>query len=362
MTEFVVIGLSVAILFVLWKSRWNYRALPELPAVDNRQPPDLTVVIPARNEAHQIARAVASFQGVPVIVVDDHSTDNTVGIAQAAGAKVIAAPPLAAGAKGKPNACFAGAAQVGTKWILFVDADTWYEKRFAASIVNYAFEHNLQIVTAFLKQICHTLSENMLLPYAFALYFCGVSAAKVNSAQSSDALANGQCLLFERAAYEAIRGHASVIDSVIEDVAIAAEAKRHGLRIRVVRAEHLGSVRMYDSFAAIWKGFQKNSFVFLTTNPGTGVQVMLASILLTSWVPVMMWGLRDLPSGFAWRDLIVPPVTLLVLAPFVGLWPWYAGWRVLLAPFAIYVFQLIALNAMLSKLLGFKTVWKERRV
>ncbi len=50
MIEFLAIGLAAAILLVLWKSRLNYIFLPELPASPNTHAPDLTVIIPARNE------------------------------------------------------------------------------------------------------------------------------------------------------------------------------------------------------------------------------------------------------------------------------------------------------------------------
>jgi hypothetical protein len=282
---------------------------------------------------------------------------------------VIAAPPLSTNAKGKPNACAAGAQKAATKWLLFVDADTWFDPNFAASIVAYAEKHHLQLVSGFLFQHCLTLAEHAVLPYAFALYFTGVSARRVNSTSSNECLANGQCILFERSAYFEIGGHESVIDSVIEDVALARRAKGFGMRVRVVRAEKLGRVRMYDSFIAIWRGFQKNSFRFLTANPGEGLQIVLASILLTSWFPVLLIGFQDLPGGAGLSGaLLLNPVAWLLIAPFVLLYPWYRGetwqgsWRVLLAPFGIYLFQLIALNGMLVTLTRRPTSWKGRHV
>jgi hypothetical protein len=53
---------------------------------------------------------------------------------------------------------------------------------------------------------------------------------------------------------------------------------------------------------------------------------------------------------------------MLFLAPLLALLPWYRGWRILLAPFAIYLFQLIALNGMLATLTRRPTLWKSRRV
>jgi cellulose synthase/poly-beta-1,6-N-acetylglucosamine synthase-like glycosyltransferase len=369
MIEFVCLGLSFGIFFFLWKSRMNYLLLGRLPVATSAALPDVTVIIPARNEAHQIANAVASFPGLAVIVVNDGSSDDTAAVAVAAGARVMDAPALKAGCLGKPNACAAGAAVAETKWLLFVDADTAFKPGFAASAVACAEENNYDLLTAFLEQRCVSVCEKMLLPDGFALYFTGVSARAVNRTGSKEALANGQCLLFRRSAYERMGGHGQVMGSVIEDVAIAQAAKRNGLAVRVVRAEHLGSVRMYDSLGAIWKGFQKNSFRFLQVNPVGGVQVILASILLTSWLPALVLGLGDYPKPLTVGALLQPtPVLFLFLAPFLTLLPWYAEskpgrmWRVVLAPFGIYFFQLIALNGMFVTLFRRTTDWKGRRV
>lgn len=346
---FVATGL---ILFLL-KSRRNYLLLPELPLVDAPMP-DLTVIIPARNEAANLPRVIPSLSGSRVIVVDDSSTDSTAAVARSAGAEVISPPALQTGHLGKPNACLAGARAANSEWLLFVDADTWYETGFAASFVLYAERASLDFVSAFLRQETRTPAERILLPYAFALYFAGVSATRVNSAGSREALANGQCLLVRRSAYFRIGGHAAVIRSVIEDVALAAQAKAHGLHVRVVRAEHLGHVRMYESFTAIRRGFEKNSFRFLGANPVTGAQVMLASILLTSYAPVLWLLLRDQQMAAA---------ALFALLPSVLLAPWYGGFtRALAAPAAIYTFQAIALSAMVRTLTGIRTQWKGRDV
>ena len=50
----------------------------------------VTVIIPVRNEAHNLPRCLESLTGVgEVYVVDSQSTDDTVAIAEAAGAKVV---------------------------------------------------------------------------------------------------------------------------------------------------------------------------------------------------------------------------------------------------------------------------------
>lgn len=344
---------AAGILLLAWKARLNYLRLPPLPAGE-AQAADVTVIIPARNEAANIARVVRSLSGVDVVVVDDGSTDGTAEEARAAGAEVIAAPPLPPGHLGKPNACHAGALASPTQWLLFVDADTWYEPGFAARFVAYAEQEKLEMVSAFLRQHTETFFERVLLPYAFSLYFTGVNADRVNSALSKEALANGQCLLIRRDAYRKLGGHASVAQSVIEDVALARRAKEIGLNSRVIRAEHFGSVRMYESLRAIWRGFEKNSFRFLLVNPLSGALVIAASVIFTSYLPILAWLLRD----GAWA-----PSAAFALLPGLALLPWYrspmALWQ---APVAIYLFQLIALSGMLKTLTRRKTLWKGRPV
>lgn len=336
----------------LGKSWWNYRSLPVLPPA-GRSKPDVTVIIPARNEEATIGRVVKSFPGVPVIVVDDQSRDLTAKVAQQAGAVVISAPDLPTGWLGKPHACWTGAQRAHTAWLLFVDADTWYGPTMAGALCAYAERERLDLVSVFLQQQRVTWAERILLPYAFALYFAGVSARRVNRTPAAEALANGQCLLFSREAYDRLGGHRAVAGSVIEDVALAEAARVHGLRTRVLRGESLGSVRMYDGLGSIWKGFEKNSFRFLLVNPWSGLQVVLASVTLTSYLPVLAYLLRegDMASAAAFALL---PTTLL--------WPWYGGADALLAPLAIYLFQAIALAGMWTSITGRKVLWKGRPV
>lgn len=349
----VAVVLSVLMAFFAWKSRRNYLKLPELP-VDLEDGASLTTIIPARNEETQIANAIASFPRNEVIVVDDFSTDRTAELARTAGARVIQPPALKRGMIGKNNACYAGSQQTDAEWLLFVDADTSYRPEFVPSVLGYARKHHLSLVTVFLKQECVTLWERMILPYAFALYFCGVSARQVNTSGGSESLANGQCMLWKRSAYEFVGGHGTVVGSVIEDVELARLAKRHRLGACVLRAEHLGRVRMYDSFGAIWRGFQKNAFRFLVLNPRTGFQVVLASIVMTSWLPMVV-------TLLAYRFWIAGAIFYFLPSLLFGRW-YGSFFRALLAPYAIYSFQLIALNAMVTTTFGLRTQWKGRDV
>ncbi|MFN0101826.1 MAG: glycosyltransferase [Bryobacteraceae bacterium] len=349
----VAIAIAIGIVLLLRKARFHYERLPKIPYVAGAHLLDVTVIVPARNEEANIARLLGSFPEDMVIVVDDDSEDRTAAIAREMGVRVIEAPMLAEGQLGKPNACMAGAQATESEWLLFVDADTHYARVFLPSLLRYAVEENLEMVSVFLKQETISLPEKILLPYAFALYFTGVNSGRVNAHPPREWLANGQCLLVKRRAYLAMGGHAAVSGSVIEDVALARLAAGKGIRARVTRAEHMGTVRMYDSFHAILRGFEKNSFRFLRANPFTGVQIVLASVLLTSWLPILVLLILN---GYG-RQAI-----LFGLLPTIILFPWYRSASALLAPVAIYLFQIVALNSMWKTLTGGKSVWKGREV
>ncbi len=94
-------------------------------------PRSLSVVIIARNEAARIGRCIASVDfATEVIVLDGGSTDDTVAIARAAGARVeVAADWPGFGAQKNRALALARCA-----WILSLDADEWVDAALAAEI------------------------------------------------------------------------------------------------------------------------------------------------------------------------------------------------------------------------------------
>lgn len=99
---------------------------------DHVSPPYLSVIIPAINEARQIARtlAAASSPDAEIIVSDGGSTDRTVNIASSFGARIV---PGKRGRAGQQNR---GAAAARGEVLLFLHADTQLPRNY----VNHVFE------------------------------------------------------------------------------------------------------------------------------------------------------------------------------------------------------------------------------
>jgi glycosyltransferase involved in cell wall biosynthesis len=305
------------------------------------------VVIPARNEEASIARAVKSFPPDTVIVVDDDSSDATADEARKAGAGVLPAPPLPVSALGKSQACMVGARVLTSRWILFADADTWYQTGFVDSAVAGAEAGGLDLLSIHLTPAPRSLAEHVLVPYLSALFFSGASLRG-----SPAILFSGRCLLVRREAYEFVGGHAPVLEHLAEDVKLAALAQRHRLRFSVARAGNLGYVRLYDGWRGIWAGIERDASRVALVSHRIGVVILLTAAWAALWIPAVIW---------LWIDDQRAAAGAFALMLLVLLGPWYGVARVLLAPMAIYAAIPFLLHGLLRSLSSRAIAWKGRQ-
>ena len=97
-----------------------------------RGPDSLVVIVPAFNEVGAIAGVVRSVHstlpGVPVLVIDDCSQDDTIGAARAAGAEVLPLPHHL-GLGGCVQAGYKLAYSLGFQYVIRVDGDGQHDAR-----------------------------------------------------------------------------------------------------------------------------------------------------------------------------------------------------------------------------------------
>ena len=199
--------------------------------------PEVSVIVPARNEEACLAGCLRSLVGqhgpaYEVIVVDDHSGDATRAIAERFPVRVIAAEALPSNWSGKCNAAFAGARSAKGKWLLFTDADTKHAPASIACGLREAIASGAALLSYSPKQEVQGFWERVLMPVIFAELAATYRPADVCNPALPAAAANGQYLLIRRDAYEAIGGHAAVAANILEDVALAKRAKQAGYRLQ----------------------------------------------------------------------------------------------------------------------------------
>lgn len=260
----------------------------------------LTVVVPAYNEAANIAACLSSVLAChspcpswQVLLVDDRSTDDTAAIARAtaaqAGARGERLTLLDAGARpagerwvGKNWACSRAMEQVHSDWVLFIDADVRLQPRSLQRALQQAVADGADLLSLAPRLVCGCPAEWMVQPVMASLLGLGFPIRAANDPASPIAFAAGPFMLFRRAAYAAIGGHRGLAAEVVEDLALARRIKGAGLRLRYLLGLDAVDLRMYQSFAALWEGWSKNWFVGLDRDVSKALGAAAAVVLMFS--------------------------------------------------------------------------------
>ena len=295
--------------------RIRARSYVEMEA-DEPSTHELTVLIPARNEEHNLQGCLESLlaQTEPgfvlgehwhIFVVDDASTDGTFALAERLagshnGLHVLRAPELTArrhGFTGKNAALWFGVNQPVARtgrWLLFTDADTLHEPRTTHRAVIEAERHHLALLSYSPRQIAANLVQQALLPIIFSELASTYPPKQVSDPSSPVAAANGQFLLVQREAYFDVGGHQAVADRVLEDVALAKLLKRR-YPIRLRYAPESVSARMYRTTGEMIAGWTKNLALLF------GRPLFLAASRLLDFL--LLVGLPLLPIVMHWLML-----------------------------------------------------------
>ena len=275
---------------------------------------ELTVIVPARNEeagldaclrslVAQSDEAFALGRDWELVVVDDHSTDRTAEIARSfPGVTLLGAPKLEAGWTGKNNAVWSAARKARGRWLLFTDADTVHEPGDLLRAIHEAKRHNLGMLSYSARQIVHGLWQRAVMPLVFSELSLAYPPAKVSDPNQRVAAANGQFILVEREAYRRIGGHRAVADRVLEDVELAALAKRRRVGLRLRYADDALSTRMYRTTGAMLEGWTKNLALLFNNALATAAWRALDLVLLLG-LPVLtveLWSARFAVHSLQW--------------------------------------------------------------
>lgn len=265
----------------------------------------IRAIVPARNEEVSIACCVRSLarqaEVAEVYVVDDQSTDRTVEIVHELMREIpilrlLEVQAVPGGWLGKNHAVWQGAKHAASEWLLFTDADAELLDGAAARALKIAEQTNAALVSFSPEQETGTWYEKALIPFVYCRLSKYFSYDAVNDPTSNVAAANGQFLMIRRGAYEAVGGHKSIAEEVLEDVALAKSVKAAGYRIWFGSGAGVVRVRMYRSFAAMWEGWKKNLYLLIGGTPGAVRRELLSVV---PWVPaaLLVLGLR-VPIAF----------------------------------------------------------------
>lgn len=278
----------------------------QLPAVRSSRSTVVAVVVPARNEADVIARAVSSlvrqdFNGeLHLFVVDDNSTDSTANIARAAAGKleaanklqVIQGSPLPTGWTGKVWAMQQGwqaAREVHPGYVLLTDADIEHAPDHLSRLIAQAENGRYGLVSLMVRLHCETLAEKFLIPAFVYFFFLLYPPARIANSQSRVAGAAGGCMLVRPEALNNIGGMESIRGEIIDDCALAIKIKDSGERLWLGVTRQTRSLRTYRGLGEIRHMIARTAFnqlrhsAFLLVGCIAGMLLTFAGPLALMW-------------------------------------------------------------------------------
>jgi chlorobactene glucosyltransferase len=368
------------ILIVYWLHNQYHLDIIVTPTPPPANAPLISVCVPARNEERNIRACVEAilaqdYPNFEVIVLEDRSSDATGEILLSLAPpndklKVISGSDLPNGWAGKPHALFEASAAARGEWLCFVDADTFLSSTTLSSCYAKAIETDADMFTIMTFQIMGSFWEKVVMPIVMTALSVGFSPRKVNDPNSKDAIANGQFILIKRSVYDAIGGHKSVKDQIVEDKAISERVKWNGYRLIVANGYSMVKTRMYTSLPEMWEGWTKNIYLGLSDRPSLmllgafGAFILLVVALFLPLWPLLgiFWYLQ----GGSWLALavILESLILWVIVIYVrarvaigmGISPWYA----ITLPLGAAVFAAMMITSTWKVISGKGVTWKGR--
>ena len=372
---YIATSLALAIWIYLLAFRDGFwRADQVLAGSTDASGPRVVAVVPARNEADGIERAVDSLlrqdyrPPLTVVLVDDESDDETATIARKAARRcdaedrlvIIPGASRPAGWTGKMWAVSQGvdaASMLAPDYLLLTDADIAHDRANLRALVAQAERGRYDLVSLMVRLHCRSFAERLLIP-AFVFFFQKLYPfAAVNDPNKAIAAAAGGCMLVRARALARAGGIASIRDALIDDCALARRIKAGG-------AVWLGltgttvSLRSYADIGPIWRMVARSAYNQLGYSPlmlivtviglvvtyVTPPVAIIVGIATGNWIAVALGAMVWILMAVAYR----PTLRLYALSPF-----WAAA-----LPVAAFLYMLMTLDSAWRHGRGRGGAWK----
>lgn len=340
----ITLLLVVPLCFLSLVTILNALTWPRLLVTKPGDPPFVSVLIPARNEARNLPDTLQAWSAcrldrLEILVLDDHSTDQTAAIvaqyaARDARIRLLQGMPLPTGWAGKNWACAQLAEAARGDCLLFTDADVHWQPAALPAALVFLARSQADLLAIWPTQQTISMAERLVVPLIplTVMFYLPILAAH-HLPHSSMAAAIGQALLFRREAYLRCGGHAAIASNPLDDITLARRIKSAGLRLRLVEANRLIFCRMYTNWAEVRDGTAKS----LLGSSGNRLWPILLAVLLQCWLFVFPWllliksteripalvsillgtGMRLLGARIhhqRWQEALIMPVSILALA------------------------------------------------
>jgi len=348
----------------VWLVFYHFPVLPaaRAPVVVKR----LTILIPARNEADNIAillRALKqqTLKPLEVIVIDDQSSDRTAEIAAGLGAAVISLKEKPAGWLGKNYALWQGSLASKGDFFLFLDADTIPEPDFLAQL-NDQLQTGRVITIIPYHQIQKAYENGSAM---FNLVSSAVfDAFRLKTGAPASLGIYGPCFACSRSDYFSIDGHRSVKHEVVEDVCLAAQFRTHHIPVQCFYGKGSLLMRMYPGgIKELLAGWIKNigAKAAQVVSPSLPlIALWLTGLVCSLFAPLFLLFAFSLPAFFA-CSLLYAIYTVSLAIQFRRLGN-FSGLAALFFPVCVLFFLAVFFVSLYSNRVLHRVSWKGREI
>jgi hopene-associated glycosyltransferase HpnB len=333
----------------------------------------IAAIIPARNEAEFIGKAVTSLLrqscagSIRIFVVDDNSTDQTAAAARQAALSnsradaltIITGRPLPQGWSGKLWAVKQGIEQAlrdNPQFLLLTDADIYHSPENVATLAAIAERGDYDLASLMVKLHCASVAEKLLIPAFVFFFFLLYPPAWIRNPRRKTAGAAGGCILIRPAALARAGGIEAVRKEIIDDCALAGAVKRSAGKVWLGVTPDTVSLRSYQSFDAIERMIARTAFNQLRHSAWLLIGA-LAGLILTYLLPLALLFSRSravVALGAAAYLLMVA-----VYSPTVGFYRLNRLWALTL-PFSAAFYMWATLHSAVKYWAGRGGEWKGR--
>ncbi len=264
--------LSVAV-----QVRRTHRLLPTARdgiVLAERDPPTqrVCVIVPCHNEAGNIATLIASlreqdYDRLRIVLALDRCTDDTLGVArQAIGDddrfEIVEVTHCPESWAGKVHAAHTGMHQSeharNADVLIFTDADTELDPACVRACIALMCDRGLDFLSLLSTLSSEAWFERVVQPLTAFELARQYPLLRVNTeGDRQRAFANGQFMMFDSKAYNAIGGHEAVCAAILEDIAFARRIKNKGFRGGLLMADRMLRCRMYDTWPEYTRGWKR---------------------------------------------------------------------------------------------------------
>lgn len=326
----------------------------------------ISVIIPARDEEHNIGRLLQSIRSggaapIEVLVVDDGSGDRTAEVARQSGAVVVDPGTPPEGWRGKTWACQQGARAAKGSVLLFLDADTWVLPDGLARMAGEFERRGLAVLSLGPYHETERVYEQASSIFNLTT-FMGIGAFGILDSVERPGGLFGPCLLVDREAYWRAGGHEKVRGEILEHMSLAPILIKAGASAACLGGRGVVHTRMYpDGLKSLVEGWTK---AFAT---GAAKTSRLRLLLIVGWIFGSLFSVLDLALG-PWIGWTASGYGLVYLA-FAFQWVLFLG-RVgrfsfgtsLLFPLPLLFFFAVFSRSALLRVSGGRVVWKGRSI